>query len=69
MVHLDFHRFASANVCIFCVATRVMRTYIHNAQSCCERLALADVDRCTAMKSERTISTPVDDECHNMDLI
>ena len=32
-----------------------MRTNIHNVQSCCERLALADVDRCTAMKSECTI--------------
>ena len=28
---------------------------IHNVQSCCERLASADVDRCTAMKSECTI--------------
>ena len=40
---------------VFCVTTRVMRTNIHNAQSCCERLASADVDRCTAMKSECTI--------------
>ena len=32
-----------------------MRTNIHNAQSCCERLASADVDRCTSMKSEFTI--------------
>ena len=40
---------------VFCVATHVMRKYIRNAQSCCERLASADVDRCTAMKSECTI--------------
>ena len=40
---------------VFCGTTRVMRTNIHNAQSCCERLASADVDRCTAMKSECTI--------------
>ena len=40
---------------VFCGTTRIMRTNIHNAQSCCERLASADVDRCTAMKSECTI--------------
>ena len=40
---------------VFCGTTRVMRTNIHNAQTCCERQASADVDRCTAMKSECTI--------------
>ena len=40
---------------VFCVTTSVTRTDIRNAQSCCERLASADVDRCTAMKSEQTI--------------
>ena len=39
---------------VFCGTTRVMRTNIHNAH-CCERLASADVDRCTVMKSECTI--------------
>ena len=43
---------------VFCGTTRVMRTNIHKVQSCCERLASADVDRCTAMKSECTISNP-----------
>ena len=38
---------------VFCGTTRVTRT---NIQSCCERLALADVDRCTSMKSEFTFS-------------
>ena len=37
------------------MATRITRTNIHNTQSWCERLASADVGRCTAMKSERTI--------------
>ena len=36
---------------VFCVATQVTHTNIHNAQSCCERLALADMDWCTPMKS------------------
>ena len=40
----------------FCVATNVTRTNIRNAQSCCERLASADVERCSAMKSEWTIN-------------
>ena len=38
------------------MATRITRTNIHNTQSWCERLASADVGRCTATKSERTIS-------------
>ena len=42
----------------FCVATHVTRTNIRNAQSCCKRLASADVDRCSAMKSEWTINAP-----------
>ena len=41
---------------VFCVATHVTRTNIRNAQSCCERLASADIDRCSAMKSEWTIT-------------
>ena len=40
---------------VFCVATRIMHTNIRNAQSC-ERLASADIDRCTAMKFECTRS-------------
>ena len=40
---------------VFCVTARLTCTNIRNAQSCCERLAAADVDRCTAMKSECTI--------------
>ena len=40
---------------VFGMATHVMPTNIHNAANCCERLALEDVDRCTAMKSECTI--------------
>ena len=40
---------------VSCGTTRVMRTNIHNAQSCCEWLASADVNRCTSMKSEFTI--------------
>ena len=40
---------------VFCVASCVVGTNIRNAQSCCERLASADIDRCTAMKSECTI--------------
>ena len=39
---------------VFCGTTPVMRTNIRNAQSCCERLASADIDRCTSMKSEFT---------------
>ena len=31
---------------VFCVAYWVTRTNICNMQSCCERLALADIDRC-----------------------
>ena len=41
---------------VFCVSIYVMHTNISKAQSCYKRLALADVDWCTAMKSERTIS-------------
>ena len=41
---------------VFCVVTYIMHTNIHNAQSWCERLASADVDQCTAMKSECTIT-------------
>ena len=37
---------------VFCVAINVARTNICNVQSCCERLASADSDWCTAMKSE-----------------
>ena len=33
-----------------------VHTIIRNAQSCCERLASVDIDRCTAMTSECTIS-------------
>ena len=40
---------------VFCVATHVMRKYIRNTQSCCVKLASADVDGCTAMKSKCTI--------------
>ena len=40
---------------VFCGTTRVMRTNICNAQSFCEQLASADVDRCTSVKSEFTI--------------
>ena len=40
---------------VFCGTTRVMRKNIRNTQSCCERLASADVDRCTSVKSEFTI--------------
>ena len=39
---------------VFCVATCVAPTNIRNKQSC-ERLALADVGRCRAMKSQCTI--------------
>ena len=35
--------------------THVTHTNIRNAQSCCERLASVDIDRCTVMTSERTI--------------
>ena len=48
---------------VFCVAAHVTSTNIRNAQSCCERLASADVDQCTAMKSEWTIIVPLD-FCH-----
>ena len=41
---------------VFCVSIYVMHTNIRNAQSCYKRLALADVDWCTAMKYEHTIS-------------
>ena len=37
---------------VFHVATPITRKNVRNAQSCCERLASADVDRGTAMKSE-----------------
>ena len=41
---------------VFCLPIRFVRTNIHNTQSWRDRLALADVDRCTAMKSECTIT-------------
>ena len=37
---------------VFCVAPRVVLTNNCNTRTCCERLASADVDRCTATKSE-----------------
>ena len=40
---------------VFCLATWVTCTNIHNSHSSCERLASADVDWCTAMKSEHLI--------------
>ena len=40
---------------VFCVATCMACTNIHNKQSWCERLASADVDRCIALKSECSI--------------
>ena len=55
MVHSDFYRFASADVSLL---RGYPRYVICNAQSCCERLVLADVDRCTAMKSECTEDLP-----------
>ena len=56
MVCSDFHHFASANLptLVFCVASCIVRTNICNAQSCCERRVLADID--TAMKSECTLT-------------
>ena len=46
-------------VLVYCMATHVMRTNNRNAQSCCERLASADVDWWTAMTSECTITLKV----------
>ena len=43
-------------ILVFCMATRVMHANIRNVQSCCERLASADVDWFTVMKSECTMS-------------
>ena len=40
---------------VFCMATHVTRTNIHNVQNCCERLASTDVNQCTVMKSECTL--------------
>ena len=40
---------------LWCVSIHVTRTNIRNAQSCCKRLASADVDQCTVRKSECTI--------------
>lgn len=40
---------------VFCMATHITRTNTRTTQICCETLALAGVDRCTAMKSEYTI--------------
>ena len=39
------------------MATHITCTNIHNTLSC-ERLALADIDQCTAMKSECSIISP-----------
>ena len=49
MVRSDFHLFTSANGNLL-RGYRIARTHICNVQSCCERLASADIDRCTAMK-------------------
>ena len=49
MVHSDF-MVLHQPMLVFCMATHIMRTNIHIAQSCCERLASADVDQCTAME-------------------
>ena len=40
---------------VCCIVTCFARTNIRNAQSCFERLASADVDRCKVTKSECTI--------------
>ena len=57
MVHSDFHRFAwptSAYASLLRDYPSCAHKY-SNEQSCFERLASADVDRCNAMKLECTI--------------
>ena len=41
---------------VVCVASCIVRTNLRSVQSCCERPVLADVDQCTAMKFECTLT-------------
>lgn len=41
---------------VFCMATHVVRINTHDTQSHCERQALADINRCIAMKSDGPLS-------------
>ena len=61
MAHLDCHnllRPTSAGACLLHDYLSCTHKYSHT-QSCCERLALADVVRSTTMKSECAIGLPV----------
>ena len=58
MVRSDFYHFASAVILVFCTATHATSTNIHNAQSCCEWLASADIDWCTASECTTNMAGP-----------
>ena len=54
-IFIVLHWLTSFDVSLLCGNPHYAHIYLQNIPSCCGRLALADIDRCTATKSERTI--------------